>query len=127
MGAKHEIGYDGAMSRQWLIGPVFALLAVPASAQDVPDTAEDGFGLMKEGARILMESMLEEMEPAFRDMQKDFDLALREMEPVLRQLGATIGDLRNYHAPEKLPNGDIIIRRKSPAEILTDPQDDIET
>lgn len=115
------------MSRQWFIGPVCALLAVPALAQDVPDTAEDGFGLLKEGARILMESMLEGMEPAFRDMQNDFDLALREMEPMLRQLGAMIGDLKNYHAPEKLPNGDIIIRRKSPAEILTDPQDDIET
>jgi hypothetical protein len=37
-----------------------------------------------------------------------------------------IGDLRNYHPPEKLPNGDIIIRRKTPAEILTDRGEDIE-
>jgi hypothetical protein len=26
-----------------------------------------------------------------------------------------IGDVRNYHAPEMLPNGDIIIRRRVPA------------
>ena len=33
------------------------------------------------------------------------------------QLLALIDDLRNYHAPEKLENGDILIRRKTPAEL----------
>jgi hypothetical protein len=32
-----------------------------------------------------------------------------------------IGDVRNYHAPEMLPNGDIIIRRRVP---VADPPDD---
>ncbi len=87
---------------------------------------DEGFSLLREGARILMESMLKEMEPAMRDMQEDFGAVLREMEPALRDLGGMIGDLRNYHPPEKLPNGDIIIRRKTPAEILTDRGEDIE-
>ncbi len=114
------------MLRKWYLGPVLVLLATPALAQDDSATVDEGFSLLREGARILMESMLKEMEPAMRDMQEDFGAALREMEPALRELGGMIGDLRNYHPPEKLPNGDIIIRRKTPAEILTDRGEDIE-
>ena len=114
------------MLRKWYLGPVLVLVAAPALAQDDSATGDEGFSLLREGARILMESMLKEMEPAMRDMQEDFGAALREMEPALRELGGMIGDLRNYHPPEKLPNGDIIIRRKTPAEILTDRGEDIE-
>lgn len=114
------------MVRNWYLGPVLALLVVPALAEDESASVDEGFSLLREGARILMESMLKEMEPAMRDMQEDFGAVLREMEPALRDLGAMIGDLRNYHPPEKLPNGDIIIRRKTPAEVLTDRGEDIE-
>jgi hypothetical protein len=34
--------------------------------------------------------------------------------PALEGLSEKIGDLSNYEAPEILPNGDIIIRRKKP-------------
>jgi hypothetical protein len=37
-----------------------------------------------------------------------------------------LGNLNAYHAPEILPNGDIIIRRKTPAELVTPNEDDIE-
>lgn len=114
------------MVRTWYLGPVLALLVAPALAEDESASVDEGFSLLREGARILMESMLKEMEPAMRDMQEDFGAALREMEPALRDLGGMIGDLRNYHPPEKLPNGDIIIRRKTPAEVLTDRGEDIE-
>jgi len=114
------------MFRKWFIAPVFAVLAAPSLAQDSPESVDKGFSLLQEGARILMESMLKEMEPALRDMQEDLGAMLKEMEPGLRDLGTMIGDLRNYHAPEKLPNGDIIIRRKTPAEILTERGNDIE-
>lgn len=114
------------MVRHWFIGPVFVALTAPALAQDTSGSVEDGIDLLREGARILMESMLKEMGPALRDMQDDLGTALKQMEPALRDLGAMIGDLRNYHAPEKLPNGDIIIRRKTPAELLTERGNDIE-
>jgi hypothetical protein len=114
------------MIRHWFIGPVFAVLATPALAQDGSESVDKGFSLLQEGARILMESMLKEMEPTLRGMQDDLGTVLKEMEPGLRDLGSMIGDLRNYHAPEKLPNGDIIIRRKTPAEILTERGNDIE-
>ncbi|NHW17243.1 hypothetical protein HA071_25590 [Escherichia coli] len=58
-----------------------------------------------------------------------------EVEPRMRDLaraledwnfeGLTIDDLGAYHPPEKLPNGDIIIRRKIPLEGPSeDPMDD---
>ena len=36
------------------------------------------------------------------------------LEPHLAELADMIGDLGNYQAPERLPNGDIILRRKIP-------------
>lgn len=114
------------MSRQWFIGSLLVLLSAPALAEEGGASADEGFSLLREGARIVFESMLDQMEPALRGMQEDFGMALREMEPALRDLAAMIGDLKNYHPPEILPNGDIIIRRKSPAEILTDRNGDIE-
>lgn len=39
---------------------------------------------------------------------------LEQMEPALRDLGAAIDDLNAYEVPEVLPNGDILIRRKHP-------------
>jgi hypothetical protein len=46
---------------------------------------------------------------------------------MLRELSAMIGDIGNYHAPEMMPNGDIIIRRKLPGEERTpDPGEEIE-
>lgn len=114
------------MSRQWFIGPLVVLLAAPALAEEPSGSAEEGFGLLREGARVLMESLFSEMEPALDDMQQGLGEALRRMEPMMRDLGAMMGELDNYHAPEMLPNGDIIIRRKSPGEIVAEPGGEIE-
>jgi hypothetical protein len=37
---------------------------------------------------------------------------MKDLEPMARELAALLGDVRNYDPPERLPNGDIIIRRK---------------
>ncbi len=80
---------------------LLAVAPVASIAQDVPDTEEpgdlgEGLSLIDRGARMLLRGLMEELEPALRD------------------LGSTIDDLSAYHAPEVLPNGDIIIRRKVP-------------
>jgi len=83
-----------------------ALTAAPLSAQNAPaegsEDVEEGFSLLEEGTRLLLRGLMSEMEPA-----------LRELQGALQNLDA-------YHAPEVLPNGDIIIRRKAPLE----PEDD---
>ncbi|MGJ8621536.1 MAG: AAA+ family ATPase [Yoonia sp.] len=84
---------------------------------------------MQEGARLLMRGLLDEMEPAITDLREGFEA----MGPALAEYAAAIGpaltvlldqvdDIRNYQAPEFMPNGDIIIRRKPEAPIwMPDP------
>ena len=41
---------------------------------------------------------------------------LGAVDPWFRDLGRLMGDLTGWHAPEVLPNGDILIRRRHPAD-----------
>jgi hypothetical protein len=102
------MGYGGKMKRLILI---MALSAAPALAQEA-DT-DKGLSLLQEGAGLLLRGMMSDMEPAMQDMAESFAKA----EPMLRELMAVMDDLTHYHAPEVLPNGDILIRRKTPAEL----------
>lgn len=47
-------------------------------------------------------------------MQRLLDQLVIELGPGLEAIEGWIEDLNAYHAPEILPNGDIIIRRKEP-------------
>lgn len=99
-----------------------ALAAPPLGAEEpsgtAPDpSAEEGMSLIEKGARMLLQSLLDDVEPRMKELGKGLDEALAEMGPALKDLLGRIDDFRNYHAPEMLPNGDIIIRRKSPSEL----------
>ncbi|WP_179379130.1 hypothetical protein [Jannaschia marina] len=81
-------------------------IALPAAAQEQEES------LMEQGLRLFMEGLMEEVEPALRDfgeLAEDAGPFLREMQ---RSLGEVVEDFDAYEAPEILPNGDIIIRRK---------------
>lgn len=97
---------------------IFALcgFGAPVWAQSttVPKAdTEQGFSLMEEGAKLLFRGLLANMEPALKDISG----AVADLQPKLRELIAMIDDFSNYNAPELLENGDILIRRKTPAEI----------
>lgn len=103
--------------RQIACAALIATLAGPVLAQD-----DEGPSLMEEGARLFFRGLMSEMEPAMRDFSEfaeeagpAMQLFLQEMGEGLKQVIATVDDLRNYQAPEFLPNGDIIIRRKPDA------------
>ena len=120
--------YIGAMKQ--LIAPVFALmlLGAPALAQEAPERLvppesapelapeagdiDEGVDLLQEGARLLFRGLIDEMGPALEEMQDGLSDMAEELGPALRDLRALIDDLGNYSAPERLPNGDIVIRRK---------------
>ena len=70
------------------------LSLTPAFAQD----EGGGRDLMAEALRLFMKGLLEEVEPTLKDFS------------------ALLENLDAYHPPEVLPNGDIIIRRKTPLE-----------
>ena len=95
-----------------------ALTLSPAVAQEAaPGDTEEGLSLLEEGAGLLLRGLMQDIEPAMQDMAEAFAQA----EPMLRDLLGKMGDLTNYHAPEVLPNGDIIIRRKLAVE-MEEPQ-----
>ncbi|MHA6344108.1 hypothetical protein [Roseivivax sp. CAU 1761] len=113
-----------------------ALAAAPVAAQqetpDPPPRAETetdpGPSLMEQGLRLFFEGFMDEFEPALRDLAElaeGVEPALRdfmtEMGPALRELLAEVDDWSVYHPPERLPNGDIILRRKTPEEIEEPP------
>ncbi|MGY3438778.1 MULTISPECIES: hypothetical protein [unclassified Marinovum] len=101
-------------------------LGLPAAAQE----EDEGFNLMEEGARLFFRGLMDEMEPALKDLEglaQEIEPGLRafanEMGPALRDLMAEVEDWSAYHPPEVLENGDIIIRRKTPDERIEDPEE----
>lgn len=72
---------------------------------------------------MLFEGLMQEARPAMegmRDLAERLGPQLRsfaeEMGPALADILKDVEDLSVYAAPEQLPNGDIIIRRKEPLE-----------
>jgi hypothetical protein len=108
------MAHIGPMKRLVLI---LSLAAAPVWAEDpahVPEV-EEGFSLMEEGAKLLLKGLMTEMEPALDEMGKalsEVEPALKELQPKMMELLALVDDLTNYQAPERLENGDILIRRK---------------
>lgn len=99
-------------------------MVLPAQAE------EDGPSLMERGAELFLEGLMREMEPALDELQgfaEGMQPALRqfmdEMGPAFADVLGKVGDLSAYHAPEILPNGDIIMRRKTPVEESLDPEE----
>jgi hypothetical protein len=97
-------------------------LAAPVAAQEPDDSP--GRSLMERGAELFLEGFRREMDPALEDLRawaENMQPALRqfidEMGPAFAEILQKIDDLSAYHPPEMLPNGDIIIRRKTPDEI----------
>jgi len=83
------------------LGPTLIALALanPVFAQD-EDRSFSLWDLLTE-----MEQMAEDAMPLMQEW-------MNRLQPQLEALGETIGDWSQYEAPEVLPNGDIIIRRK---------------
>lgn len=109
------------MIRVALAPAALLLFLTAATAQEAappPETGEveDGFSLIEEGTKLILRGLLDRVEPTLKDMGEDLDSLMAEMEPALRDLAGLIGDIRNYHPPEMLPNGDIILRRKVPLD-----------
>jgi len=102
----------------------------PALAQE----EQDGRSLMEEGAQLFWDGLRRELGPALeglRDRADEMEPALRDfaerMGPALADILDKMGDLSAYHPPEMLPNGDIILRRKTPQEIEEEsPEGEIE-
>jgi len=84
-----------------------------------------------------MEGLRGEMAPALEDLKALVDQFGPSMRSFLQEMGPAFGEMidkvqdwTDYHPPEMLPNGDIILRKKTspepPAEPLPAPPGGIE-
>ena len=114
--------------------PICAAAVIAATPLQVgAQKQEEGLSLMEEGAKLFLKGILQEMEPALDGLQGltgEMGPALKqfvdEMGPGFVELLGKIDDFSAYHPPEILPNGDIIIRRKTPLEAEPEDGEEIE-
>lgn len=104
-------------------------MATPLWAQE--READDGLTLMERGAQMFFEGIMREMEPAMKDLEglaermgPELRRFVDEMGPAFAELMKQIDDLSAYHPPEMLPNGDIILRKKTPDDMDQVPLED---
>ncbi|CUH52822.1 hypothetical protein [Shimia marina] len=95
-----------------------AAVAMPVTVATAQESAE-GRSLMEEGMRLFFEGLQEEMAPTLEGLQglmleigPELQSFMAEMGPKLGAVMSKVDDWSQYQAPEILPNGDIIIRKK---------------
>jgi hypothetical protein len=114
---KHIIA-PAALAACLLVSP---LVAPPLAAQESDQNTDSGPSLMERGAELFWEGLRQEMAPSLEEFQglmatigPSMQGFLTEMGPALAEIADKVEDWSRYEAPEILPNGDIIIRRKQP-------------
>jgi len=97
-------------------------LCVPAGGASAEE--DSGRSLMAEGMELFLKGLQDEIAPTldgFTAMMDEIGPGLQgfleEMGPKLGAVFSKVEDWSSYHPPEMLPNGDIIMRKKSPTEM----------
>ncbi len=100
-----------------------ALLMLPTHAvaqplpADPPATEDEATDLIGRGLGMMLDHLMNEMGPDLDALGDDMSGALSQLAPMLDDLSVLVDDLANYQAPERLENGDVIIRRKPGAPL----------
>ena len=90
------------------------LPAIGQSYEPPPAETQDGNSL-SDGIEGFMENLLNRAQPSLDQLGQDLGGLADRIGPVLGDIGKMMDDVRNYQAPERLANGDIVIRRKPDA------------
>lgn len=99
-------------SQPWMAGPITAQEWTPPSA-DSPSEGETSW--MDGIIGGVLNNLLNDVAPEMGQVEDGMAGIAGKLGPVLTDLSAQIDDLRNYQMPERLENGDIILRRKADA------------
>ena len=118
MSLGHEIGAMGAylklMKHLIALSAAVLLAAAPVHAPVYAEEAESERILPNEEELRRLGDLAEQMFRRFAE----------EAAPMAERLQALMQDLDAYEAPEIMPNGDIIIRRRPDADPPASPEDD---
>jgi hypothetical protein len=93
-----------------------ASLALPVQAQDGPEPRmeEEAPSVpLFEFFERMLRGFMTEIEPQMRDLERGFEA----LEPELQAFLERLRGMAQYHPPEVLPNGDILIRRREAEEV----------
>ncbi|MFV0292485.1 MAG: hypothetical protein ACK5II_04415 [Paracoccus sp. (in: a-proteobacteria)] len=103
------------------------LIALPSVAQDwrmppanrppyaVPSSPETDNQGGEQGLEGIMNQMFERMLPHLEGLGNELQATVNDFSPAFNELSGLVDDIANYHGPERLPNGDIILRRRADA------------
>ena len=101
------------------------MLALPVLAQDdgvPPIVEEENAPQLFDLFERMLRGFMRDVEPQMRELERGFS----ELEPELQRFLQQLRDMTQYHPPEVLPNGDILIRRRGTDDVPpeTDPDHD---
>nr|WP_111297965.1 hypothetical protein [Paracoccus saliphilus] len=91
-----------------------ALAAGPAPAQPA-DEADEGLSLIERGIGMIFRQFWQDAAPEVEGLTRDLSGTMTRLAPALQDLAVLVDDIRNYDPPERLENGDILIRRRAGA------------
>lgn len=100
-------------------GPAFS----PPSAETQGDDTDFG-QMLDDQLGSFFDGIIRDIGPKMEDIGKDLGARLSTLGPVFDDLSSMVDDIKNYQTPERLANGDILIRRKPgapPPPALSEP------
>lgn len=90
-------------------------LPLPLAAQESLPAPEDGPDMIERGIGSLFQDLMRDLGPHLGQIGDGMSGALSDLAPLLQDLAVLVDDLGNYQMPQRLENGDIVIRRNEGA------------
>lgn len=107
---------------------ISAAVALPGFAQDwqmpraddpptsqAPGNADDPLGDLESELDGAMNQLFNRLQPHLNALGDELADTMNDFAPALNEISGLIDDMGNYERPERLENGDIIIRRRADA------------
>lgn len=94
--------------------PALAQVYEPPKADEAPKDSPAGDSL-ESGIENFLNNLLGQAQPHLDRLGQDLGDTLGAVGPVFKDIGKLMDDVGNYQAPERLENGDILIRRRADA------------
>ena len=112
---------------------LYAALVILCIGVTPAHAEENDPGLIEQSGQLFLRGLLQQLPGALKDLEAltgqlepSLLSSTKKMAPYLRDLLQQVENWSVYAAPEILPNGDIILRKKHPAQAVVPPIGDIE-